>query len=403
MIIGIVRETKIPPDRRVPLSPRQCRQLEEKYPSVKIIVQPSPDRCFPDDEYRQEGIVMKEDIKDCDVFFGIKEVRPHDLIAGKMYFFFSHTIKKQEYNRGLLKEVLEKKIRLLDYEILTEANGTRIIGFGRWAGLIGTYNGIRAFCLRNRMPELLPPQECNELNDLIEQVSNCKLPPVKIAITGDGRVASGCEEMLTAFGAKKVSLEEYIGGMELSGPVYIKLGPDKYNRHKSGNSFDLNHFFKNPESYESNFFRFCKMSDLLVMAAYWDPRAPVLFTADQMRDKDFRIKVIADISCDLHGSVPSSIRATTFSNPFYDFNPLTGIEETPFLNPGNVTVMTIDNLPCGLPKESSVDFGDNLIRHVIPHLFDDDPENILARATIAKNGKLSEKYNYLKDWVEGGI
>ena len=400
MKIGILRETKTPPDNRVPLSPKQCRQLEDLYPGLKVFVQPGDTRCFQDAAYQQEGITVTDDITECDILMGVKEVKPELLIRGKTYLFFSHTIKKQEYNKTLLKSILDNHIRMVDYETLTDKNGLRIIGFGRWAGLVGAYNGIRAWLIRHNMPEILPPQECKGLKSMMDQASSSKLPPVRIAITGDGRVARGSEEMLRAFHVQQVEVEEYLKNPSPGKPVYVQLGPDKYHHHKMGKPFDLHHFFNFPHLYESDFNRFCITTDLLIMAAYWDPRAPVLFTRDQMNSSHFSIRIIADISCDLNGSVPSTIRTTTFSDPYYDYNPKTGLEETAFSHPDHVTVMAIDNLPCGLPVEASVDFGDKLIHHVIPLFIDGDPDGILQQATLAENGKLTEKYDYLEEWIK---
>ena len=403
MNIGILRETKSPAENRVPFTPKQCRQIGKEHPELKIFVQPSNSRCFTDKEYEQEGIVLMNDLSGCDVLMGVKEVKPQDLMPGKMYFFFSHTIKKQKHNKALLKTILEKNIHLVDYETLTYYEGARIVGFGRWAGLVGAYNGVRALCIRYHIPRLLPPQECRDLKEMIGQASGCKLSPVRIAITGDGRVANGAEEMLLTFGVDKVGVEEYLNNPNPGKPVYVKLGPENYNRNKSGARFDLHHFFNSPDAYESHFGRFCDRTDLLIMAAYWDPKAPVLFTPDRMRDKDFSIKLIADITCDINGSVPSSIRTTSFSDPYYDYNPATGKEEAAFSHPDNITVMTIDNLPCGLPVEASLDFGNGFMKYVLPLLINGDPDNILARATIANHGKLAERYSYLADWVKNEV
>jgi len=330
---------------------------------------------------------------------GVKEVKTQFLIHGKTYFFFSHTIKKQPYNRDLLRAVLDKRIRLVDYETLTDGKGIRIIGFGRWAGLAGTYNGLRAWCLRKGIANMLPPQACSGLEEMMKQARNAKLPPVKIAVTGDGRVAGGAEEMLGAFGIQKITVEEYLGKNHLNRAVYAQLDPSKYNINKEDVPFDLTHFFSHPEDYASNFSRFRNKTDVLIMAAYWDPNAPVLFTPGDMKSPDFRIRVIADITCDIRGSVPSSIRTTTFEAPFYDYNRDTGAEEPAFGNPESVTVMAIDNLPCGLPREASMDFGYYLIRSVLPLLQGGDSEEIIERATIAENGKLTRRYEYLSEWV----
>lgn len=400
MNIGIIKETKSPADRRVPLTPVQCRQIMGEYPGIRVYIQSSDDRCFTDHEYKAQGIPVTTDLGQCDILLGIKEVKPDQLIAGKTYFFFSHTIKKQSQNRELLRSALSRQIRLVDYEMLTDSKGVRIIGFGRWAGLAGTYLGIRGFCIREGIRNLVAIQECKGLGDLMEQARTVRLPSVKIALTGDGRVAGGSEEMLGAFGIQKVTVDQFLKQGRPDRPVYVQLDPSKYNLLKSGAEFDLADFFEHPDAYESNFGRFCSETDLLIMAAYWDPRAPVLFTPGIMRDPDFGIRVIADITCDIHGSVPSSIRATTFENPYYDYDPFTEKEEEAFSNPQNVTVMTIDNLPCGLPKEASEDFGHNLMKYIIPLLLGDDHDEIIKRATITESGKLTRRFEYLDEWVK---
>jgi saccharopine dehydrogenase (NAD+, L-lysine-forming) len=399
MNIGILRETKIPADNRVPLTPKQCRLVEEAFQGTRVFVQPDNNRCFTNEEYEAEGISLLNDLSGCDLLLGVKEVVPLELIPGKTYFFFSHTIKKQSHNKGLLKAVLEKHIRLVDYEMLTDSRGIRIIGFGRWAGLVGTYSGIRAMCIRLKIPGLPPPQAYLDLEGMMKKASDIHLPPLRIAVTGDGRVAGGSAEMLKAFGIQKITAEDFLNNQHFEVSVYVQLDPERYNRTRNGNTFELQHFFTNPQDYESNFAHFCDKIDLLIMASYWDPRAPVMFTSGQMKDNTFSLRVIADITCDLNGSVPSTIRTTTFKDPYYDFNTFTGKEEVPFSNPANITVMAIDNLPCGLPREASTDFGHNIIKSILPLLLHSDPENLIARATITSEGQLTANYSYLADWV----
>ncbi len=399
MKIGILRETKVPVDTRVPLSPQQCRMIREEFPGMEVIVQPSSIRCYSDAAYRKEGILVVENLAGCDVLLGIKEVDPATLIAGKTYLFFSHTIKKQPHNRKLLNAILDRRIRLIDYEILTDSRGIRIIGFGRWAGLIGAYEGMRAMSKRHKINGLIRASECAGLKDMMNRASQIPLPPWRIVVTGDGRVAGGVEEMMLAFGVRKVTVEDFLTGAYHEIPVYAQLDPGKYNKHKEGAPFDLLHFFAHPGAYESNFAMFCNKTDLLIMAAYWDPHAPVLFTSLQMTKKDFRIQVIADITCDIGGAIPSTLRAAHFHEPFYDYNPLTGKEEKAFSSESNITVMAIDNLPSGLPRESSEDFGRNLIKNVFSLVVNGDPERVIERATIAENGKLTRAYQYLSDWV----
>jgi saccharopine dehydrogenase (NAD+, L-lysine-forming) len=399
MNIGILRETKTPADSRVPFSPAQCRQVEDEYPGIRIFVQPSPTRCFADNEYLAEGIELTENLNHCDVLLGVKEVKTRYLLPNKTYFIFSHTIKKQSYNKELLQSILEKKIHLVDYEMLTDGRGVRIIGFGRWAGLAGTYIGMRAWYLRQGNNSLVAAQDCNGLEDMMHRASANNPGNIRIALTGDGRVAGGAEEMLNAFAVRKVTLEEYLTRENFDGPVYTQLDPSKYNAPKSGGEFNLQHFFSFPGEYSSNFARFCPKTDMLIMAAYWDPHAPVLFSSQDMRKPDFSIRVIADITCDIMGSVPSSLRTTSFAEPYFDYNRNLEKEENPFSDPAHVTMMTIDNLPCGLPKEASIDFGHHIVKNIIPLLLGEDSENIIERATIAKEGALTGRFAYLQEWV----
>ena len=401
MKLGILREGKLPPDRRVPLTPDQCVEVQEKFPGVQVIVQSSTVRCFSDEAYRLAGIPVQEEVTDCDILLGVKEVPVPDLVPGKICFFFSHTIKKQEYNRKLLQAVLQKNIRLVDYEVLTDRNGFRIIGFGRFAGLVGAYNGLRALGLRNRIFELKPAHQCEGLEEMLHQLTEINLPPTKIALTGDGRVAAGVVEVLDFIKIQRLSPEDFLKTEKPSQPVYTQLLPGDYAKRKDGNTFDLMHFFNHPEMYENAFLPFARSANLLIAAAFWDPKAPVLFTADEMKHQDFRIRVISDITCDIEGSIPSTKRASTIDNPFYDYNPETGETAPPFSSEKNVTVQAVDNLPCELPKDASFDFGRNLIDKVFPHLFGEDPDGVIDRASITIDGKLTERFSYLQDFAEG--
>jgi hypothetical protein len=349
----------------------------------------------------EKGIPVREDISDCDVLLGVKEVLLNDLFPGKIYFFFSHTIKKQEYNRKLLQTILQKKIQLVDYEVLTNKNGFRIIGFGRFAGLVGAYNGIRALGLRRKIFDLKPAHQCDELEEMLHQLTLVNLPPVKITLTGDGRVANGVLEVLEFMKIKRLSPEQFLETRQPEKPVYTQLLPQHYTRREDGNDFDLMHFFKHPEMYENAFLPFARATDLLIAAAYWDPKAPLLFTANDMKQPDFRISVISDITCDIEGSIPSTKRASTIAEPFYDYNPETGELEVPFSSEKNIAVQAVDNLPNELPKDASSDFGRNLIDKVFPSLFGEDSEGIIKRASVTKNGKLTERFAYLKDFTNG--
>jgi len=337
----------------------------------------------------------------CDVLLGVKEVMVEDFLPGKIYLFFSHTIKKQEYNRNLLRTVLERKVQLVDYEVLTNKEGFRIIGFGRFAGLVGAYNGLRAYGLREKLFELKPAHQCDDLEEMLQQLDTVNLPPVKIAVTGDGRVAGGVLEILNHIKIMRVSPEAYLNEQEIEQPVYVQLLPNNYVKRTDGDAFDLMHFFNNPELYENAFQPYTKTTDLLIASAYWDPKSPVLFTTKEMKQKDFKISVISDITCDIEGSIPSTKKASTIDDPFYDYNPETDETEPAFTDKKNISVQAVDNLPCELPKDASLDFGRNLIDKVFPGLFGEDTDGIIERASITKNGKLTDRFSYLQDFVEG--
>lgn len=401
MKIGILRENKTPPDKRVPLTPNQCIQVQQKFPDVTIVVQPSSIRCFKDNEYEKLGIQLIEDLSNCDILLGVKEVKTKDFIADKIYLFFSHTIKKQAYNQDLLQTVLKKKIQLVDYEVLTDKKGFRIIGFGRFAGLVGAYNGIRAFGLRERLFNLKPAHECDDLTEMLKQLDAIVLPPAKIAVTGNGRVANGVLEILNHMNIKYLTAEKYLQIEKTTAPVYTQLLPGDYVKRKDGSEFDLFHFFSHPETYENAFLPFAETTDLLIASAYWDPKAPVLFSVNDMKKKSFKISVISDITCDIEGSIPSTKRASSIDDPFYDYNPASGELEEAFSSKNNITVQAVDNLPCELPKDASLDFGQNLIEKVFPSLFGEDTDGIIERASITKNGKLTPIFSYLQDFAEG--
>ena len=401
MKIGILREGKQPPDKRVPFSPKQCKKLLDKYPELEIMVQPSNIRCYKDTEYLEKGIPVIEDLAGCDVLMGVKEALIRDLIPRKTYFFFSHTIKKQAYNRKLLQEIVKKKIRLVDYEVLTDKNGFRLIGFGRFAGLVGAYNGLLTYGKRHQLFNLKPAYCCKDMNEMFQQLKSVSVPPIKIAVTGGGRVANGALELLHAAGVPKVPVEKYLQKDDFPGPVYVQLNPEDYNLHKNGRTFNLQHFFKHPREFEGNFKRFLPHTDLLIAAAFWDPDAPVLFSPDEMRTTDFRINVIADVTCDIEGSIPSTKQASRIDDPVYDYNPVTEKIEAPFSSLKNISVMAVDNLPCELPKDASLDFGKNLSDKLIPSLLGDDPDELIGRASITSEGKLTKNFNYLTDYLQG--
>ncbi len=397
--IGLIREGKVPVDKRVPLSPTQAAELERLF-DVKVVVQPSAIRCFKDNEYKSLGIEVVEDVTDCDILLGVKEVPMPDLIPNKTYFFFSHTSKEQPYNQKLLQTIIKKKIRLIDYEGLTDANGIRVVAFGRYAGIVGAYNGIMTFGKRFNLFNLRPANSCYDLDDLKTEYSKVKLPPIKIILTGRGRVSKGAEEVLKGMNIKKVTPQQFLSE-KFDYPVYAQIHSDEYNKTKDGSPFDIKAFHANPKDFEGDFFKYAKEADLLIAGAFWSPDAPILFTREEATKPDFNIKVIADITCDIEGSIPSTLRPSTIAEPVYDYSAKEGIEKPVFSDDANITVMAVDNLPCELPINASNDFGEQLINNVLPHLFLGDKESVIKKATITKNGELTKKYSYLQNFLDG--
>jgi hypothetical protein len=400
MKIGIIREFKIPSDKRAPFSPTQLAHLHMYYETrIEFKVAPSPGRCFSDEEYLAKGIEVSDDLTDCDILMGVKEVPISELIPNKTYFFFSHTIKKQAYNRLLLNEILARKIRLIDYEALKHDSGQRVVAFGRWAGLVGAYNGLWTYGLKSGLYTLKRAHECRDLDELKEELKKVELPPIKIVVTGDGKVAGGAVEILEAVGIRRVLTDDFLHAY-YEEPVYTQLAASDYNQRKTDGGFDLQEFYSFPQRYEGCFGPYAEVSDMLIAAAYWDPQAPVLFTASEISSPEFNISVITDITCDINGSIPTTIRPTTIADPLYDID-RDKFEELPaFGKQNSISVMAIDNLPCELPRDASEDFGRQLAERVIPEFFATGT-TMIRQATVTEDGELTPHFAYLADFVNG--
>jgi len=396
--IGLIREGKNPPDKRVPFTPLQVEEIMQRFPSIAIKCQPSPIRCFADNEYATIGAIVTEDLSDCDILMGVKEVPPAQLMANKTYLFFSHTIKQQPHNRLLLQEVLKRNIRLIDYEVLTDSLGNRLVAFGRFAGIVGAYNGLWAYGRRYHCFSLRRAYQCFDVNDLKLELRKVKLPPLKIALTGAGRVAKGAMETLDSAGIRKVNPADFLQHT-FDEPVYTQLGSADYHERVGGGHFNRDEFHRHPDRYRSRFLDFACCADLLVAGAFWNPKAPVLFTREDILRPDFKIKLIADITCDINGSVPSTKRATSIEEPLYDYDAKSDAVLPPFSHPEQVTVMAIDNLPCELPRSASEEFGHDLIDRILTPLLTNDIDHIIERGTIAAGGRLMPRFDYLADYV----
>jgi len=396
--IGLIREGKTPPDKRVPFTPLQVEEIQQRYAHVKVICEESPIRCFKDGEYAQVGAEVKAEVSECDILMGIKEVPLDRLIANKTYLFFSHSIKKQVYNRKLLQEILKKKIRLIDYEALKDSQGNRLVAFGRYAGIVGAYNGLWTYGKRFNAFSMRRAHECFDVNDLKLELRKVQLPHLKIVLTGAGRVSKGAMETLDSAGIRKVNPSDFLS-KAFDEPVYVQLGSSDYHVRKQVGGFNRDEFHEFPERYKSIFFEFAKVTDVLMAGAFWNPKAPVLFSKEDMLKEDFKIKIIADITCDIEGSIPSTKKASTIVDPIYDYDPLTDTVQPPLSNSKFVTVMAIDNLPCELPRSASEEFGHDLIDRILKPLLTDDIDGFIERGTITRNGKLTSRFEYLQSYV----
>ena len=396
MKIGIIKEYKNPPDKRVVFSPEKCVEVVKKYPEVKFLIESSDIRGFSYDEYESIGLEIVDDLSKCDILIGVKEVPIEKLIANKKYFFFSHTIKKQPYNKKLLQEILKKNIELYDHETIVDKSNNRLIGFGYYAGVIGAYNGFRTYGLNKNLfviPKAIELKDRVEFNQTLKQI---KIPNIKILLSGKGRVGSGTKEVLDFLKIKQVSPNDFIH-KHFDEPVYTNIDVLDYNY---SNSIDnsISNFYNFPEKFESTFYKFSSVADIYFAGHYHNPKAPKLITINDMKKSSFNIDVVADISCDIDGPIACTIRPSTIDDPIYGFHKSNSIE-CDFLDPDAIAVMAVDNLPCELPRDSSEMFGEMFLKYVIPSFFNDDIDDILKNSQMTLNGKLTHRFKYLSDYV----
>lgn len=398
MKFGIIKERKNPPDRRVVFSPDELARLKQLYQDTTVQVESSDIRVFSDEEYRNMGIELVNDISDCDVFFGVKEIPVDHLIPNKSYFFFSHTLKKQPHNRKLLQAILEKNIDLYDHETIVDSHNHRLIGFGKYAGIVGTYNSIRAFGIKFELFKLPKAEQLSGKMEMIAHLKRLVLPPIKIVVTGTGKVGSGVKEILDAIKIKEVSVENFLT-KNYTQAVYVQIDVLDYNIRKDGQVIDFTDFLNNPQVYVSNFERFTKVADIYISGHFHGNNAPDILTRAMLKNKDCKIKVVGDISCDVNSSIACTLRSSTIAEPFYGYLPFEN-KEVDLFHPAAIVIMAVDNLPCELPKEASEGFGEMFMEHVIPAFFNGDKDGILARAKMTEKGKLTPRFSYLQEYVD---
>ena len=394
--IGLIREGKIPSDNRVALTPAQCRWIHKNSKEVKIVAQSSPQRCFSDKEYRMAGVEVLEDMGHCDILFGIKEVPINDLIAGKTYLFFSHTKKMQPYNQQMFRTILDRKITLIDYECLEHEDGQRILGFGFFAGIVGAHNGMMAYGKRTGSFQLQRVYIQNSFRQLIHTYFGLRVPNVKIAVTGSGRVAHGVLEIMNLMGIIEVEPDEYLA-RRFTYPVFVQLkGGDLY-AHKTTGKYNREDFHKNPENYTNKFLPYTKETDILMNGIYWDKGMPRLFEWEDIAQPDFQIQTIADITDDKNGSVPCNLGDANIQDPIYGVDKISRQKTVPYLA-SSIDVMGVGNLPNELPRDASRYFGEQLIKYLLEDLLKGGSP-IIEKATMIKEGKLSKHFDYLKEYA----
>jgi len=394
--LGLIREGKIPSDTRVALSPAHCKFINKTQEGLQVIVQQSSNRCYSDQEYIDAGITVTEDLSSCDILLGIKEVPIDMLIPNKTYLFFSHTKKLQPYNQKLIKEIIKKNITLIDYECLEHEDGKRIIGFGFFAGIVGAHNGMMAYGNKTGAYQLKKINSEKNFHDLIHTYFGLEIPPIKIVVTGSGRVAHGVLEIMNLLEITEVEPNEFIE-KEFSYPVYVHLkGKDLY-LHKDTHSYDRDDFHANPSQYYCTFKDFIPHTDILMNGIYWDHDVPRLFEKEDINKPEFKIQTIADITDDMYGSVPCNLGDSTIDDPVYGVDKITFEKTAPYL-PNTIDMMAVGNLPNELPRDASRYFGQQLIKHVLKDIIDGN-SSIIEKATIVKNGVLTNHYEYMKAYA----
>jgi saccharopine dehydrogenase (NAD+, L-lysine-forming) len=392
--IGLIKEDKIPADNRVALTPAQCRWLHKKFTNIKVIAQHSDKRCFADNDYRNASVEVKEDISECDIFLGIKEVPIEMLIPEKTYLFFSHTKKLQVHNQSLFRAILDKKITLIDYECLEHEDGQRIIGFGFFAGIVGAHNGIMAYGNRKGSFQLGRVYENKDYRQLIHTYFGLKLPNIKIAVTGSGRVAHGVLEVMNLMGVTEVEPDEYLE-RKFSYPVYVQLKGANLYTHKQTKTYKREDFHLHPQEYRSRFLPYSKCTDILMNGVYWNEDIPRLFELPDI-DERFTIETITDIADDERGAVPINLGDRPIDNPVYGVDKITIQKTLPYL-PGSIDIMAVGNLPNELPRDASRYFGEQLIKYVLDDLVNGGSV-IIDKATLVKKGVITEPFAYMKKY-----
>jgi len=405
--LSVLAEARID-ENRVPFSPTQISYLLNKFSNLKIIVQPSNRRCFKDKDYLEAGAQITDNLSSADIIFGVKEVDISILIKDKTYLFFSHTSKVRQYigqtikdkaiiyKKELLKEVIKKNITLIDYENIRDASGKgyRYLGFGRFAGIIGAYNTLNLYLKLNNKQQLPRAFEINNYEQVKKLISKQNFNKLKILLIGSGRASKGAIELLKHANIRQVSINDYLNN-KYDEAVFCNISAKKHVERKDGKDSSYQDYILNPHEYNSKVKNYLYDTDMFIACHYWDPKFPKLFSSKQINEFK-NLKIIGDVTCDINGSVPTTIRSTSISEPYYSIN-TDSMKEIELGNKG-IAVMAVDNLPSELPRDASEEFGNSVISEILPYLIDKDDGRI-NRATTASNGKFCENFTYLNDFI----
>lgn len=431
-ILGIRREDKNKWERRVPLIPEDLKRLKDVY-GIDAIVQPSQIRIYPDDVFRENGAIVEEDLSAADTIFAVKEIPVDLLAAGKTYIFFSHTIKGQTYNMGLLKRLMDLKCNLIDYERIVNEKNQRLIFFSIHAGYAGIIETLFAFGQKMKLKGIESPlahikqayeytslENAQEhVKQIAHQISEKGLPkelsPLIVGFAGDGNVSKGAQGIMDLLPIIEISPDQLDGirkqdNVECNHIYKVVFREQDMVTPLSGN-FELQEYYDHPEKYESIMELHLPKLDILVNCIYWTAQYPRLVTKTYLQGQaisgmESKLSVIGDISCDIEGSIEITKAGTMPDNACFSYFPETDIFEDGILQNG-ITVMAVDNLPCEFSKESSMFFS-NVVKEFTSDIVSADfgkPFGELQlpypikKALILHNGQLTDDYTYLEEFL----
>ena len=427
--IGIRHEDKYELERRTPITPEHIAELRKKRP-VEFLVQTSEKRVFRDEEYERAGAAITNSLDDCDVVFGVKEMPADIFRKNTAYIFFSHVIKGQPYNMPMLKSLMDAGATLIDYEKIENDAGRRLIFFGRYAGLAGMINSL--WTTGQRLKELgfdtplgglkqaYQYTSLKEAKDAVRSAGRSlekrgmpdELDPFVIAVTGAGNVAMGALEILNLLPCQEITAQQLKDGDFISdtGLAAINLTVNDYIEHKRTGDFELMHYIDHPEEYQSKIESYLPRIDLFVNGLYWDERYPRLVTKKWLKrqhsNQELRLKVIGDVTCDIHGSIECTETATPIEEPVFMYNIESDTFQYGFEGEG-IAVMAVDILPSELPKDSSEHFSSSLMPFLYEianadftaPLSELDLSDALKRALIVYRGELTPNFEYLRAYL----